>query len=41
MTYQNIPYNELSKEMLDQLKKGAFMTTKVNDIVNTMTIGWG
>jgi len=26
---------------LDQLPKGAFLTVKSDDIVNTMTIGWG
>jgi flavin reductase (DIM6/NTAB) family NADH-FMN oxidoreductase RutF len=41
MEYQNIKYNELSKEMFEQLKKGAFITTKVEEKVNTMTIAWG
>lgn len=41
MEYNDIGYNELSKEMLNQLKKGAFLTTKVDGKVNTMTIGWG
>lgn len=41
MKYKDIKYNELSTPMLEQLKKGAFMTTKVGDKVNTMTIGWG
>ena len=41
MKYEDLKYNELSKEMLDQVRKGAFMTTKVDDKVNTMTIGWG
>lgn len=36
-----INYNELSKEMLEQLEKGAFLTVKNKDKVNTMTIGWG
>jgi flavin reductase (DIM6/NTAB) family NADH-FMN oxidoreductase RutF len=41
MVYETIKFNDLSKEMLEQLRKGAFMTTKVDDKVNTMTIGWG
>ncbi|WP_432662244.1 flavin reductase family protein [Wukongibacter baidiensis] len=38
---KDIAYNEMSKEMLDQLKKGAFLTVKGDDEINTMTIGWG
>ncbi len=41
MNYQDIRYNEVSTEMLEQLEKGAFITTKVNGKVNTMTIAWG
>lgn len=41
MEYKNIKYNELTKEMFEQLEKGAFLTTKVEDKVNTMTIAWG
>lgn len=37
----NVEFNELSKEMLSQLKKGAFLTVKNEDKLNTMTIGWG
>ncbi|MBS4537741.1 flavin reductase family protein [Clostridium sp. D2Q-11] len=39
--YRNIKYNEYSQEMLDQLPRGAFLTTKNEDKLNTMTIGWG
>ncbi len=39
--YKDLRYNELSKEMLEQLEKGAFLTTKVKDKINTMTIAWG
>lgn len=39
--FKNIKYNELSKEMLTQLQKGAFLTVKSGDKLNTMTIGWG
>lgn len=38
---RKIYYNDLSKEMLEQLEKGAFLTVKNSDKVNTMTIGWG
>lgn len=34
-------YKELSKEMLEQLEKGAFLTVKNDEKVNSMTIGWG
>lgn len=33
-------YNENLQEVLDQIKKGAFLTVKSGDITNTMTIGW-
>lgn len=36
-----ISYNEYAREALTSLAQGAFLTTKVNDTVNTMTIGWG
>lgn len=39
--YKKIKYNEYSKEMLEQLPKGAFLTVKSKDKLNTMTIGWG
>ena len=39
--YKYIRYNELTKEMFEQLEKGAFLTTKVDNKVNTMTIAWG
>jgi flavin reductase (DIM6/NTAB) family NADH-FMN oxidoreductase RutF len=38
---KDIAYNEMSKEMLDQLQRGAFLTVKGGDELNTMTIGWG
>ena len=38
---KKINYNELSKEMLNQLEKGAFLTVKNAEKVNAMTIGWG
>lgn len=39
--YREVNYNEYSKEILNQLIKGAFLTVKNKDMVNTMTIGWG
>lgn len=39
--YREINFTELSKELLGQLQKGAFLTVKAGDKVNTMTIGWG
>jgi flavin reductase (DIM6/NTAB) family NADH-FMN oxidoreductase RutF len=39
--YKEIKYNELSKELLGQLQRGAFLTAKSGDRVNTMTIAWG
>ena len=41
MNYTTLKFYEQSTEMLDQLKKGAFLTTKKSDKVNTMTIAWG
>lgn len=41
MVYKDIKYNELSADMLNQLRKGAFLTTKVENKINTMTIAWG
>ncbi len=41
MKYRDISYNEQTTEMFSQLSKGVFMTTKLGDKVNTMTIAWG
>lgn len=39
---KKIAYEDLPKELLDQLSKGAFLTVKDKDgNLNTMTIGWG
>lgn len=38
---KDIAYNDKLKEVMDQLGKGAFLTVKVDEEVNTMTIGWG
>lgn len=37
----NIDIYEHSKELMEGLKAGAFLTVKSGDTVNTMTIGWG
>lgn len=39
--YKEINFAEMSKELLNQISKGAFLTVKSGDKVNTMTIGWG
>jgi len=41
MEYLDLQYNEYTTEMYAQLEKGIFLTTKVDEKVNTMTIGWG
>ncbi len=38
---EELSFNQLSKDALEQLKKGAFLTVKHKDEVNTMTIAWG
>lgn len=37
---KEIEYNENLEEVLAQIKKGAFLTVKSKDMLNTMTIGW-
>jgi flavin reductase (DIM6/NTAB) family NADH-FMN oxidoreductase RutF len=34
-------FQELSQDYLEQLVKGAFLTVKTEEVLNTMTIGWG
>jgi flavin reductase (DIM6/NTAB) family NADH-FMN oxidoreductase RutF len=41
MIYKNIKSTEFADEMLEQLQKGAFLTTKKDKKVNIMTIAWG
>jgi flavin reductase (DIM6/NTAB) family NADH-FMN oxidoreductase RutF len=36
-----LSYEEYAQEFLSQLPKGAFLTVKEKDRLNTMTIGWG
>ena len=38
--YKEIKISEISSQALEQIKKGAFLTVKSQDKVNTMTIGW-
>lgn len=41
MSIKKVSYNENSAKNLEQLAAGAFLTTKADGKVNTMTIGWG
>lgn len=36
-----IPYEQYSAQFLNQLPRGAFLTVKAGENINTMTIGWG
>lgn len=38
---KELTYNQMSKDALEQLQKGAFLTVRHKDEVNTMTIAWG
>lgn len=38
---KKLTYEEYSQQFLTQLPKGAFLTVKQEDRLNTMTIGWG
>lgn len=40
MNLEKLHYNQFSKEFLDQISKGAFLSVRLNDELNTMTIGW-
>lgn len=37
---KEVNFQDLSKDFLTQLVKGAFLTVKSDETVNTMTIGW-
>lgn len=39
--YKEVDCFEYSKEIIKQIEKGAFLTVRHNDCINTMTIGWG
>ena len=38
---KEVKFQELSSDFLTQLVRGAFLTVKQDEQVNTMTIGWG
>lgn len=38
---KDVKYYQYLPELLEQLPKGAFLTVKAGDKLNTMTIGWG
>ena len=37
----DVPYEKYASQFLKQLPRGAFLTVKTGDTLNTMTIGWG
>lgn len=39
--FEDAKYDKYANKVLEQLANGAFMTTKVGNKVNTMTISWG
>jgi len=39
--YKEVSIEQVAGKILEQLKKGAFLTVKSGDKVNTMTIAWG
>ena len=41
MSIERIRYNQFATEALKQLEKGAFLTVKDEEEINTMTIAWG
>jgi len=38
---EKIDYMAVAENVMGQIKKGAFLTVKAGDRLNTMTIGWG
>ena len=38
---KEVAYNDYAKEITEILSKGAFLTTEVDGVINTMTIAWG
>ncbi|MBO8136962.1 MAG: flavin reductase family protein [Desulfotomaculum sp.] len=38
---KDVSYNQYAGEFLEQLPRGAFLTVKDGEKLNTMTIGWG
>lgn len=41
MKKTQVAYNEMGKKNMEILSKGAFLTTKVEEKVNSMSIAWG
>ena len=41
MVYKDLTFDEYADKLFAQIQKGAFMTTKNVNKVNTMTISWG
>jgi flavin reductase (DIM6/NTAB) family NADH-FMN oxidoreductase RutF len=37
---QNLNYMSIAEDAINKIKKGAFLTVKAGDALNTMTIGW-
>jgi len=40
MSMKNLNYMSIAEEAMNKIKKGAFLTVKSADALNTMTIGW-
>jgi flavin reductase (DIM6/NTAB) family NADH-FMN oxidoreductase RutF len=38
---ERIDYMSVAEKLMDQIKKGAFLTVRAGEQTNTMTIGWG
>ena len=38
---EELIYSSMAREMLEQLPRGAFLSVRADDRINTMTIGWG
>jgi flavin reductase (DIM6/NTAB) family NADH-FMN oxidoreductase RutF len=36
-----LSYNTMAQELLEQLPRGAFLSVRAKERINTMTIGWG
>jgi len=37
---KNVHYISVTEDSINKIKKGAFLTVKANNALNTMTIGW-
>lgn len=38
---EQLSYNTMARELLEQLPRGAFLSVRAEEKINTMTIGWG